>query len=174
VRSRASVWGERLSEGEYLSHGTYEAKLTEMVQRCWEIRSTYMDETHLAAYRNKIYATYMFLPPSTRLKAVAVKDLLIKAVGFTAEARRAMNPLQRNRILLKKKYENADLAMQKLVDVMDKDKLLLLKDQGTRWQIGMDRSSYNPELNKVEPVKYEAEEDIDLDRGVKSPDGKSD
>ncbi len=140
-------------EVKYLSHGTFETKITEMIYRCWEIRRNCETDIDLRRYINVIRATYMVLPKSTKDKANNVLNLLNKSAIIPRNVIKHINPLRRNTIILVKKYEYADKALESLVEVLDKDNLLILRDQYTPWNVGVDADRFNPEKDIVPDFK---------------------
>jgi hypothetical protein len=154
----------------YLSHGTFEAKITEMIYRCWEIRRTCESDADLRRYINAIRATYMVLPTRTKNKARDIPELLDKGVLLSKSAVAHVNPIKRNMIVMSKKYENADKAMERLVEVLDIDNLLVIRDQYTPWNVGMSRDRFNPESDVSPDFKTVVEGYLDEPKLTKRTD----
>jgi hypothetical protein len=157
---------------KYLSHGTFETKITDMVYRCWEIRRTCENDIDLRRYINAIRATYMVLPTKTKKKAKIVPEMLDKKVLLSRSAVAHINPLKRNMIVLTKKYEYADIAMERLVEVLDTDNLLVMRDQYTPWNVGVSNDRFNPESEVAPNFKTVVEGYLDGPRNVKKSERK--
>ena len=109
------------TQSQVVSHGLFEAKLSEIVFRIWEIRRKIGNTYGLLKYMDAVRSLYLVLPKKIKME-VKPKIENLKFVSQPQEK----HPLERSRKEFLTALKNADEVLEAIINSLDEHGLLVL------------------------------------------------